>query len=924
MRIPDATYRIQINPDFGFASVAAILDYLASLGVSHVYASPVFKARKGSRHGYDIVDPNSLNLELGSDTDFHDLMDGLKRRDMGWIQDIVPNHMALDGDNAMLMDVLENFTDSDFYGYFDIDWDYHPNTEDAKLNMPFLARPYEECMARGEISLTIEGDRIAIAYRDLNLSVKLATYSDLINLAVALSGRDAAPAGITRLRDLFADASQGSGGGSGAARAKAALRDLYASDARVRECLDQAIRTANASATDLSEEGVLHGLLARQVFRLIDWRAGSAQINYRRFFNVSRLICLRMEVPRVFQHHHRLVREWLTRGLIDGVRVDHIDGLYDAHGYVSRVRAAAPEAYIVAEKILGPDETLSPHWDVQGTTGYDFLNHVNGVLCRRANAEIFERIYRDFTGLADTYDDLVYENKRMIVETHFQSAVEKLARMAAALCRDMPEVSPSGHEGLKRALTGLIACFPVYRTYIGPEPPHPADSRRIEEAAGEARRRIPEAGSDIEVIKHLILAAAGVEDSDLVQRRLRFVRTLQQYTGPVMAKGFEDTVLYVYNRLLSLNEVGGEPRDFGVSLGDFHGFNQRRLAEWPHSMNATSTHDTKRGEDVRARINVLSEIPDEFAEHIWKWRDLNAPHAGQLEGVKVPGSNDEYFLYQTMIGAYPFDEEGRAGFLGRLEVYMIKAMREAKSLTSWAEPDTAYENLFTGFMKAILDPARSPEFFEDFMGFAGKVHRYAVYDSLSQTLLKITAPGVPDFYQGSELWDLSLVDPDNRRAVDFGKRSRLLETVGQRMQGDPYGLLRDLLLHPEDGAVKLLLVHLALSARREHVQLFTNGAYIPIDARGGLRDHVICFARRQEAKTAIIIAPRFLTSVVPDRTLPLGPEVWKDTEVILPGGFPAHWKNAITGMEIRSDGRLVIGSVLTDFPVALLVGSGPS
>jgi (1->4)-alpha-D-glucan 1-alpha-D-glucosylmutase len=525
--------------------------------------------------------------------------------------------------------------------------------------------------------------------------------------------------------------------------------------------------------------------------------------------------------------------------------------------------------------------------------------------------------------MTQAYDDIVYENKRMIVETHFQSALNKLAMMAGTLCSDMPDVSSTGHEGLKQALIGLIACFPVYRTYIGPRPPHPADSRRIEEAADEARRRNPGTGHDLNVLKRLVLAAAeDRHDSDLTRNRLKFVRTLQQYTGPVMAKGFEDTVLYIYNRLLSLNEVGGEPREFGVSLDDFHAFNRQRLAEWPSTMSATSTHDTKRGEDVRARINVLSEIPHEFDERIRKWRDLNTPHYGVLEGIRVPSPNDEYFLYQTILGAYPYDEDDRAGFLPRLEAYMIKAMREAKSLTSWAEPDTRYEELFIDFMSAILDPARSPGFLDDFMSFAGKVQRYGVYNSLSQTLLKMTAPGVPDFYQGAELWDLNLVDPDNRRPVDFAGRKQLLEELTTGMQEDLPGLLRDLLDQPEDGAVKMFLIHRALAARTERAALFREGEYIPVYPQGDLGENLICFARRQGEDAALAIAPRFYTALVGPYELPLGGNVWKNTEVPLPGGFPSRWRDTITAKEIQSNGRLVVGEVLTDFPVALLLGRG--
>jgi (1->4)-alpha-D-glucan 1-alpha-D-glucosylmutase len=918
MWTPGATYRIQLSPDFGFTDLAQILPYLSSLGITHIYASPIFKARPGSKHGYDIVDPNLLNPELGDETDFHELMSEVGRLGMGWLQDIVPNHMAFDSTNAMLMDVLENFKASEFFDYFDIDWDYHPGTAEPKLTVPFLARPYEESMKAGDISLILDNKGAGILYGDLRLPLRLATYSDLLKAAAALCG-DRVPGRLADLARVF-ESLETEFENAARSGARAELLELYDSDPDMKRCLDAVVERANSGASDLSPSGMLHALLGKQVFRLVQWRSASIEINYRRFFHLSRFIALCMEVQRVFEHCHRLVSEWAAEGFVQGLRIDHIDGLYDATKYLARLRGAAPDAYLVTEKILAAEETLSPHWKVEGTTGYDFLNHVNGLFCMQANAAAFDQLYKDFTGMEATYDDIVYDNKRMIVETHFPSAVEKLVRMAEDLSRDMPDLSPSGHEGLEQALIGLIACFPVYRTYIGPRPPHPADRRRIEEAAREAARRHPETRRDLEALTGIILAAAeDIEDTEVARKRLRFVRTLQQYTGPVMAKGFEDTVLYVYNRLISLNEVGGEPADFGVSLDAFHAFNQRRLAEWPGSMSATSTHDAKRGEDVRARINVLSEMPREFAERIRRWRDLNARHGAHHEETRVPHPNHEYFLYQTLLGAHPFDQAGRSGFLPRLKRYMVKAMREAKSLTSWAEPDTAYEGLFTRFMEAILDPAGSSEFLDDFSGFAARVHRYGVYNSLSQCLLKMTSPGVPDFYQGAEVWDLNLVDPDNRRPVDFTARRQMLDLLAGRTAADFPRLLSDLLLHPEDGSPKLFLIHRVLAERARRGDLYRQGAYLPLYAEGRAGDHVVCFARRLEAAVAVVIAPRFFVSLVGPDAMPLGAEVWGDTRIALPGAFPAEWQDVVGGGRVRSEGSLRVADVLARFPVALLI-----
>ena len=632
------------------------------------------------------------------------------------------------------------------------------------------------------------------------------------------------------------------------------------------------------------------------------------------------LISLRVEDEDVFDHTHRLVMELLERGIFSGLRVDHVDGLYDPAAYLRRLREKLPQAYLGVEKILAMDETVPGNWPVQGTTGYDFLNYVNGLFCDRANVKKLSMIYSNLTGSKHSYEHLLRETRRLIIRNDLAGDVANLAYRVRNISGRDRHGSDLTLCGLRSALTELLAGFPVYRTYTHQSTVSEKDAQVIRQAVERARADNPGLLHELAFLQRvLLLDFPGYLSDEERAHWLQFTMRFQQHTGALMAKGFEDTMLYVYNRLLSLNEVGSNPGRFGCSGAQFHAFNAKRCKTWPHALSATATHDTKRGEDVRARINVLSEIPTEWEKKVRSWRRLNKTKKKRVRGVPAPDGNDEYFLYQTLMGAWPFRETEVPQFRERIKAYVIKAVREAKVHTTWLQPDREYEEACLSFVESILVPEESNVFLRELKPFQIKVAHYGVFNSLSQTLLKITAPGVPDFYQGTELWDLNLVDPDNRRPVDFGLRFRHLREIRRRIETDVLELIQELLAMKEDGRVKLFLLVQALNARKARADIFQKGAYKPLTVAGRFRKHLIAFARRDGSAWSVTVVPRFLTSVVEDGGLPLGPEVWQDTGVILPRPAPSLWRNVLTGQVLSGDRTLWAGEIFQHFPVALLM-----
>jgi (1->4)-alpha-D-glucan 1-alpha-D-glucosylmutase len=936
MKLPTATYRLQFTPRFGFAAAGAVIDYLGELGISAIYASPIFQPRAGSEHGYDIVDPNRLNPELGTEDEFETLVEKARSRELGWVQDIVPNHMAYDGQNRMLMDVLENGEASPYFDFFDIDWNHPYESMKGKVLAPFLGGFYGECLENGEIALGYDHDGLSIRYYALKFPLNIESYGDVLaqDLAALRKRLGASHADLIKLLGVLYTLKNFPPKEHIAERAdqvvfvKRMLWDLYSANPEIKEYIDANIARFNGTPGKPESFSALDRLLSQQRYRLSFWKVAAEELDYRRFFNVNELISLRMEDEKVFAHTHALVIKLARHGKITGLRIDHVDGLYDPLGYLKRLRRETGDLYLTVEKILAFDEELPPAWPVEGTSGYDFLNYVNGIFCAGGQRRKITQIYERFTEFEDACPAIAIEKKRLIIGKYMAGDIESLAYLLKNVSSRDRHAADVTLYGVKRALVEVLAFFPVYRSYVSHELFSAEDRRRLQTAIERAKEA--NAGLLLElnfIERFLFLNFADHFAEEEKSRWIHFVMRFQQLTGPLMAKGFEDTTLYVYNRLLSLNEVGGDPDRFGVSVDEFHAFNRRRFAQWPHSMSATATHDTKRGEDARARINALAELPEEWERILKVWSRINRPNKTKVRGAEAPDRNDEYFLYQTLIGSFPADRVPGDDFLKRLTAYLIKAVREAKVHTEWLKPDEAYEDAFVNFAREILTPPTGERFLEAFAPFAENIAHCGMFNSLGQALFKMMAPGVPDVYQGTELWDLSFVDPDNRRPVDFALRTRWLEEIKAAENSDRAGLIRDLLAHWRDGRIKLYLTHKLLHFRRDHRALCAAGDYLALKAVGEMGDRVCAFARRYHQDWLLAVAPRLIGKMVFRGAAPLGEEMWRATALNLPADAPGRWLNVITGERLEASleapaNLLLLRDMFKNFPVALLYHEG--
>lgn len=952
MQIPVATYRIQFNSNFTFQDAEAIAPYLSLLGVSTLYASPIFKAREGSTHGYDVVDPRQINPELGDCDAFESLVNVLHQHDMGWLQDIVPNHMAYDSANTFLMDVLEYGPNSDYYQFFDIQWEHPYKDIEGKVLAPMLGDFYGKCLENGELQLNYDESGLRIHYYSLAFPLRIESYTQLITYDLGRLrrslGRDHPDfiklMGILYLLKGAITDTSGRQYRDQVAFVKGLLWELYQSNPAVQQFIDHNIEIFNGNS-DSSEEDegdikptskigsrvdgadsdparfdLLHSMLSNQFFRLSFWKVGAEELNYRRFFTVNELICVSIDDPKVFEITHSLIQELVEQGRIDGVRIDHIDGLYNPKRYLERLRKSLGNAYITVEKILEPGETLPEDWPTQGTSGYEFLYHMNGVFCQTGHEAAFTRIYQRLTGADQPYHEMEVASKRLIADKNLAGDVENLANMLKQVASRYRYASDFTLSGLRRAIVEVLVRFPVYRTYITGDGINERNRTYIQRVIQAAKRHAPGYANELDFIAKLFLLDYDDNLTELEKAQwTHFVMRMQQFSGPLMAKGVEDTLLYIYYRLLALNEVGGSPGHFGVTLSEFHGFNQQQVTYWPHSMNATSTHDTKRSEDVRARLNVLSEMPEEWEAEVITWQALNQAHKRQMGDRTSPDANDEYFLYQTLVGAFPFEPYDHEEFVERIKQYVIKAVREAKVHTAWLRPDTEYEDGFVNFVETILDPQGENTFLEKLRVFQHRIAFYGMINSLAQTLLKMTAPGVPDIYQGTEMWDLSLVDPDNRRPVNYEHRLHELQELNRWAESDRPALLENLKAYPTDGRIKLYLTSCVLTARSESIEIFQNGDYTPLRVTGTYAQHIIAFMREAGDRRAIVVVPRFLTGLVDPGTFPLGQEVWRDTTLEVPDTRSIRWMNELTQETLPTKASLSIGAILKTFPVALLM-----
>lgn len=932
MRVPTATYRIQFHSGFQFEAAKKIISYLSELGISDLYASPIFKARLGSTHGYDVVDPTQLNPELGTLENFEALVKEIQDHQMGWVQDIVPNHMAYDSENYWLMDVLENGSESEAFDYFDIEWEQAYDDIKGRVLAPMLGNFYGKCLENGEIKLSYNESGLSVNYFSLKLPVRIESYAKFITQNLGHLGRFLGRRhpdfikllGILYLIKSAPGETKGRERYDQIAFVKGLLWELYQQNPEVKEFVDSNVAFFNGEKGNPESFNLLDSLLKEQFYRLSFWKVGAEEINYRRFFTVNELISVKVQEIKVFHKTHTLISQLIEEGIITGLRIDHIDGLYDPTEYLKRLRDKTGDVYITVEKILELREHLPEIWPIQGTSGYDFLNYVNGIFCSCDSEKQFNDIYTKFTRVTSQYEQLAIEKKQLIVEKNLAGDVDNLAQILKKIAGQSRLGIDFTMNGLKRTLSEVLTLFPVYRTYVNGDGLSADDSFYIKEVIEAARGRIPLLLNELDFIEKLLLLEW---DESLTEEqralRLHFVMRLQQLSGPLMAKGIEDTLFYVYNRLISLNEVGGNPEKFGITLAEFHEFNQKESVAWNYKMNATATHDTKRGEDVRARLNVISEIPEEWEKQVKSWREINHSHKIHIRRKEVPTTNDEYFFYQSLIGTYPFAQDKDPIFLERIKDYMLKSVREAKVQTAWLRPDTAYEEGFLTFVEKVLEPSKSNQFLKEFLPFQKRIASYGVFNSLSQILLKYTVPGVPDTYQGTELWDLSMVDPDNRRPVNYEQRIAILKNLKKQVKIDNLKLINELLSTKEDGRIKLFITYKLLQARQQKVELFQKGNYLPLEVVGQFKNHIVAFARSFNNQIALTVAPRLLTNLIEPESYPCGEEVWGDTYLQLPQQLKSTWQDVFTKQKISSSksGTIAISQILQKSPVALLLNT---
>jgi (1->4)-alpha-D-glucan 1-alpha-D-glucosylmutase len=944
--VPTATYRLQFNKGFTFNDAQDLVSYLHRLGISDLYASPIFTARRSSPHGYDVTDPGSLNPELGTEQEFETLVSELKAHGMGLLLDIVPNHLAASTENPWWVDLLENGPASPYASFFDVDWTPPGGVVRNQIVLPILGKPYHEVLESGELVLNLDQMGLNVRYHDYRLPLEVKSYNLLFSLQREVfddrlgAGHPASQRwerlidSVEHLLPYYDTPPPDIPTRHQSTRLlKEELLDFSTTFKEAREILELGIAYFNGAPGEPHRFHLLHQLLSQQPYRLTFWQTGRERLNYRRFFDINDLVGVRVEEEEAFKATHSLARRLAREGKIAGLRLDHIDGLYDPAAYLNRLQhellgqgqSTNLSFYLVVEKILSDDETLPPEWPVSGTTGYDFLNALNGVFVEHAGFQHLVGSYQRITGSAESFSDIGYNKKRQAIKELFGVEIAKLSQLIATLAQQDCYACDLPQQNLTRALIEIAAGMPVYRTYAQGRRVSQQDRKYIEEAVKGARDRCPWLENrSLDFVQRVLLGEwpdwLTPEQQDRWQH---FVSRWQQFTGPAVAKGLEDTSLYIYNPLVSLNEVGGTPTEKRLSTNAFHHHNAHQQSRWPYTMNATSTHDTKRSEDVRARINVLSEIPDQWERCLNRWIRWNRPKKREVGGELLPDSTTEVLLYQTLIGAWPLSDREAPQFKERLKGYLIKATREAKTYTSWLSPNLDYEHCLVSFAESILEDSRKNRFLKDFLKFQKRVAYYGAFNSLSQVLLKIGSPGVPDFYQGTELWDLSLVDPDNRRPVEFEKRVALLDGMIEDKRKNAK-VVSNLLSSGDDGRLKLYTIYKALDLRRERPDLFSKGEYIPLQADGNRTEHVCAFARRLVDNWALIAVPRLLVRLLPKGGPPLGTRVWRNDWLILPKDAPSVWLNLFTMDTLEAPpgvSQLPLASIFASFPVALLVGS---
>lgn len=857
---PRSTYRIQFNKSYTFENFKNDLEYFDMLGPGTIYASPVLAAVPGSVHGYDVTSPNAFNPEIGSGPEFDRIIAQLKSLNIGWLQDIVPNHMAFHMNNEWLMDVLQHGDKSTYLNYFDIDLS-HPDFQ-GKLMVPFLGKTLQKALEDGEIKLDMRNGVLGFAYYDFFFPVKEETEKSI----AAETGRPIS---------------------------NAVLKSLNDDSDRIRQLLDQ------------------------QHYQLAYWKETGRHLNSRRFFTINSLICLKMEDIRVFNLYHELIAALVKENKIDGLRIDHIDGLREPTQYLKRLRAlVGAETYLIAEKILERDEELLPDWPIQGSTGYDFLALVNNLLTYRPGYDMLRKFYTELTGIKDNPDDIIYQKKKLILTQSMEGDLKNLFRLFNQ--GDFNDLSKQAitPDQMKKAIGEFLLAIPVYKLYSDTFPLAANDRKIIEYAINQAEGRSPELKPSLGLIRDIFLGNENLEARHKADALQFFLRCMQ-FTGPLMAKGIEDTGMYYYNCFIAHNEVGDATDADGLTVSQFHDAMLRRREMLPMSLNTTATHDTKRGEDVRARLNVISELSGEWMQLVKKWVKINKCHKTEIMGVEAPTVNEEYFIYQSLVGVFPFDGQEDESLQKRLDEYFVKALREARMTSDWDQPNEAHEQAVINFTHQILN---SVDFMNLFRPFQKLTAWYGINNSLAQLVLKATCPGIPDFYQGTELWDLSMVDPDNRRPVDYGHLKKMLDSLIREQHEQTGDFIQNMAHDRKNGQLKMWFTNRLLKERSYHPDLFIHGAYLPLTIDGKHKDHILSFARNYNDTWFVVIAPLYMAVLQEpimgdENTDMIG---WADTRVLLPAKAPENWVNIFDESMKTFSNEIPLSQVM-NFPFAVVL-----
>lgn len=905
MNNPIATYRLQFQKEFTFNDFEKVIPYLQKLGISTIYASPIFKSTPGSTHGYDGVDPNQIDPEIGSQEDLIAISDELKKHSINWLQDIVPNHMAFHSENPWLMDVFEKGTQSLYAPFFDIAWNsrlYH-----GKLMVPFLESDLDEVLEDGKVTIEYDTNRLVLKYEESVFPLNPRSYSTILNTPDLTQNQS-----LAQISDQVNEINEVEDPRVFSQRWNELLLQLTSlnNNEPIKNLLDARLKAINENKEELKQ------VIDQQTYALCHWQKTEQQINFRRFFTVNGLICLNIQNEEVFNEYHQLIKSLVEQDVFQGLRIDHIDGLYDPALYLKQIRElAGDDTYIVVEKILETNENLPAEWPIEGTTGYEFLAMVNNLMTNATSEEKFTGFYQNLTENQESVKEQLLKKKAYILYEQMGGELENLYQLFVELnLVEKQHLEETGKENVKKAIGEFLIHCPVYRYYGNQLPFEDEEATAIESILSKVKTAYPELSDAVFLLEQTLLVWTAEGEEEYNGRALEFYQRCMQFTGPLMAKGGEDTLMYTYERFIGHNDVGDSPERFGLQKKDFHAKMKERRKDWPLSLNTTSTHDTKRGEDVRTRLNVLTDLADDWFVNVQKWQEINAP---LREKFGAPDTNDEYLIYQSLLGAYPMPGQDDDDFNNRFEEYLQKALREAKTNSSWAEPNEEYETGVKEFASELLN--KNNPFWESFSAFQSEISDHGIVNSLSQLLLKFTCPGVPDVYQGCELWDFSMVDPDNRRSVDFQKREDLL--AGFDEYEDKQRLHESLWKNRNDAQIKLWLTQHLFTLRKENPVLFSLGEYIPLKVKGTYKEHILAFARTYKQTIIIVAVPLHSAIICKEQGKELFEIDWKDTTIVLPSGLNVEWENIVTESNSEHQDKLSPSDLFHSFPVAIIKGS---